>query len=69
MTYSFSVEGKREMHKAMGLKVFVHLLKTYTTPQVLGPVLMILSNISSEGSLTDSQPANCETHTHSERKC
>lgn len=34
------------MLAAAGLKVFVHLLKTYSSPQVRGPVLLILNTLA-----------------------
>ena len=49
---SFSLtlaDGKDAVRNAHGLKIFVRLLKTYKTPQVLGPVLIILSNLANKG--------------------
>ncbi|ELR14215.1 Armadillo/betacatenin-like repeat domain containing protein [Acanthamoeba castellanii str. Neff] len=41
-----TVEGREAVLAAAGLKVFVHLLKTYSSPQVRGPVLLILNTLA-----------------------
>jgi hypothetical protein len=49
LTLLYSAEGKEGVQAAAGMQVFVHLLKTYTSPQVLGPVLVILTHLASQG--------------------